>query len=657
MESHHLLPATVVQPMLAKNSNAFPTRMEKIAPFRRIVEAARLGCLFCSVLRDGVLSFADGEVEMLEVAQNMESRSGNEVARLGVLYPLSVKFRTSDIKSTELVFYTTDEFVVESMPRFTTAAHVATDPSSLECFVKACSWLDRCLRTHGAFRCPSVGAAILPTRVICVGDEVTRPYIYESQQGEEGVWAALSYCWGKTQVLTTTIASLSRHKSGFALDDLPKTCRDAVVAARALSIPYLWIDALCIIQDSPRDWQREAARMCYVYENAIVTFAAPQSASSDMGLFLANQNRGTTEVKVDIDGQAGTVYVRRDLSLPMFPMHRHREDPFNTVTNNTGILETRAWTLQELLLSPRTLWFGSAEIGWSCRSSTACECEPKQTQEHVQYDEEFGAHRTLRISSQPLPKHAKLIDWLKTWHELVQRFTIRDLTVSTDRLPAISGLASALHPHIQSEYLAGLWKSALDTQLLWVSLWLALHHSDGFPPPFEDDYAPSWTWTSVPGQIRFPEKLESPVSTSVWRISQVHFRRFDDNQFARGEGSIKIESYLFPVRWDNKQLVWDSLPHEGRRVDHVTLVGEDDVLWDPRLRTQNRDDLVHARLWFLAGHLSRSEKQCNGLVLEGPSNQNTFVRLGYAEPKFSRSGEGSWDVWKERSTWMDVELV
>ncbi|KZM26792.1 hypothetical protein ST47_g2063 [Ascochyta rabiei] len=657
MKRHHLLPASVLQPILAVDPTAFPTGMAKKAPFQHIANAANLGCRFCSIVRDGILSFADGEeVETVALAQNMESRSGNDMKKLGHLYPLSVKFQTLN-RSTELIFYTNDGFVTKLMPHFTTAAHVSADPSSPECFLKAREWLNCCLQNHGSLQCPSVERATLPTRVICVGDEVNQPYLYESKPGEEGVWAALSYCWGKTKVVTTTMASLPRHKSGIVLEDLPKTCRDAVLAARALSIPYLWIDALCIVQDSSSDWQREAARMCYVYENANVTLAAPQSASSEIGLFLANPNRGTTRVKIDIDGRIGTVYVRKDLSLPMFPMHRHRGDPFNTVTNNTGILETRAWTLQELLLSPRTLWFGSAELGWSCRSSTACECEPEQTSEHMQNDEEFGAHQTLRVSSLPLPKHAKAIDWTKTWHELVQKFTIRDLTVSTDRLPAIAGLACALKTHIQSEYLAGLWRSALDTQLLWVSLWLALNHSNGPPPPFEDDYAPSWTWTSVPGQIRFLERLGHRISTPIWQIADVQFRRLDDNEFGRGKGSIAIESYLLKLHWDNDQLVWASLPDGDGCVEESTFAGKDDVLWDPRSQTQNRSDLMHEPLWFLPGHLSRNQKQCHGLVLEGPSDQSAFVRLGYAEAKFDSSGARCWDVWKRRSTWKAVELM
>ncbi|ORY12955.1 heterokaryon incompatibility protein-domain-containing protein, partial [Clohesyomyces aquaticus] len=355
-------------------------------------------------------------------------------------------------------------------------------------------WLDQCIQNHSN-RCPPGASAALPTRVICVGDALTDPYLYESSPGEKGVWAALSYCWGRARTMTTTTATFDQRKAGFALETLPKTCRDAILAARALSIAFLWIDSFCIVQDSPTDWEREAAKMCYIYENAVVTLAALHSPTSASGLFLSNPYRYTVRLDTSINGQTVTVYARRHYNVGILGfIHGHFRES-SPSTSGSGILETRGWTLQEIVLSPRVLWFSSFELGWSCWSSTACECDPKQTSDFIENYSEY-----LKISSNPQQNQSGFTDWLATWRNIVHEFTRRDLTVQTDRLPAISGLASAMQNQLNSNYLAGLWESDLARQLLWAGTW-EIFNSDLSFPLLEHGYAPSWSWASVSGAI------------------------------------------------------------------------------------------------------------------------------------------------------------
>ncbi|KAH6718353.1 hypothetical protein BKA61DRAFT_599503 [Leptodontidium sp. MPI-SDFR-AT-0119] len=53
----------------------------------------------------------------------------------------------------------------------------------------------------------------------------------------------------------TLVATLDTHERGIDLKSLPKTLRDAIEVTRSLSFPFIWIDALCIIQDSTPDWE------------------------------------------------------------------------------------------------------------------------------------------------------------------------------------------------------------------------------------------------------------------------------------------------------------------------------------------------------------------------------------------------------------------
>jgi hypothetical protein len=115
--------------------------------------------------------------------------------------------------------------------------------------------------------------------------------LYETKAGERGQYAALSYCWGLSQSFTTTIATLEERARGFLPERLPASIRDAIMLAREMSIPYVWVDSLCIIQDSTADWEREAARMCTIYTNATITIAALDSPDSDTGLFVAGGRR------------------------------------------------------------------------------------------------------------------------------------------------------------------------------------------------------------------------------------------------------------------------------------------------------------------------------------------------------------------------------
>ena len=79
-------------------------------------------------------------------------------------------------------------------------------------------------------------------------------------QGARGLYLCSSHCWGKTQIITTTQSTLSRRLAGIPLEALSNTYRDAILFTRQLSIRHIWIDSLCIIQDSLQDWEIESIR-------------------------------------------------------------------------------------------------------------------------------------------------------------------------------------------------------------------------------------------------------------------------------------------------------------------------------------------------------------------------------------------------------------
>jgi hypothetical protein len=82
-------------------------------------------------------------------------------------------------------------------------------------------------------------------------------------------YVALSHCWGQAMpdAAKSTQATLQHHLAAIQLANLPLTFIDAILLTRALHIPYLWIDSLCIIQDSPTEGgtfsEEELVRLYY----------------------------------------------------------------------------------------------------------------------------------------------------------------------------------------------------------------------------------------------------------------------------------------------------------------------------------------------------------------------------------------------------------
>lgn len=145
------------------------------------------------------------------------------------------------------------------------------------------AWLKHCDISHQSCAIPS-GEPALPSRVIDVGNGTTDPYLL-CTDGRRAKYSALSYCWGETDTLQATTKSLAQLQARISPQLLPTTLRDAIYATRQLGIQYLWIDALCIVQDDAEDWACEAVRMREIYANASVTLSANDACDSSEGLF------------------------------------------------------------------------------------------------------------------------------------------------------------------------------------------------------------------------------------------------------------------------------------------------------------------------------------------------------------------------------------
>lgn len=173
----------------------------------------------------------------------------------------------------------------------------------------------------------------------------------------------------------------------------------------------------------------------------------------------------------------------------------------------TGPLFTRAWVLQEQLLSGRTVAFCDETIFWSCVCGRYSESRPYETPGR-RSDSDTQAFQKLVLSfeEQPVAKRTRQAGRRKrqlydTWYDIVRDYSRRDLTYSTDKFVAVSSVAQQMGSILEDSYVAGLWRKDFIRGLLWTP-----SESESAQPrrrvrPPRIFIAPSWSWASFEGRL------------------------------------------------------------------------------------------------------------------------------------------------------------
>jgi hypothetical protein len=203
-------------------------------------------------------------------------------------------------------------------------------------------WLQDCIQSHEA--CKSSEIWSLPTRVVDVGSVLrgASPFLYVSK-GECLPYTTLSYRWGSSMGYVATKENLAQLQQAIDLE-MSATFRDAIFVTRQLRIKYLWIDALCIVQDDMEDWRRESGRMASIYGSSTLTLSATSSLSPSDGLAMKRPTTIAYE-QADINGIMHSVHIRKSISHDFLHKGRNSFEQYPTLA--------RGWCLQERLLSPR----------------------------------------------------------------------------------------------------------------------------------------------------------------------------------------------------------------------------------------------------------------------------------------------------------------
>jgi hypothetical protein len=339
-------------------------------------------------------------------------------------------------------------------------------------------------------------------------------------------YLALSYKWGShpSRDHVTTNANLLARRLHLAEDELPTTFRHAIHIARRLGVRYLWIDAICIIQDSEleKDWLQESEKMGSIFANALLTLFAAGSEHSGEGMFnefsthgkkyddqriitlhtgsFSNAHRKLGFVPADVLSTRDEKYdnqrifwpcstVRSTLHLVPSDMESHSLD--YRPHRSDGPLLSRAWCLQEDLLSKCKLYYASDQLYW--------ECDHLAVSEDGLADPEFASSLIASSSLNKVSEPESAVHASRYWymHVIEGAYSQRMATKATDRLIAVAGLARHAANTIKSRYVAGLWENCVLEGLLWEQ------NTDHNVKLSKTHCAPSWSWASWQGGTRW----------------------------------------------------------------------------------------------------------------------------------------------------------
>ncbi|KAF7556026.1 hypothetical protein G7Z17_g1699 [Cylindrodendrum hubeiense] len=366
--------------------------------------------------------------------------------------------------------------------------------------------------------------------------------------------------------------------------ELPKNFQHAIRVTRAIGVPYLWIDALCIIQDSKEDWGRESILMGLLYASAICMISATASPNSDGGLFFPRRKlEEVTECNLGIQGKKSLIVRPEDFETKKIAA---MDSVFDRYVERAPLTQ-RGWTFQERVLAPRILHFCDGFVLFECNTLRASEIyfhgvdhvvrrelrvdgtlrppdeedkllNPVLEDEYI-YPESasevfektyervpiaggvmlmprtgpvFPRNPNYKTAEQLRREYLRsaalagmrgefqlllkawgseanqMIEFNKSWYEIVGRYAGRNLTKHSDKIPALLGVADFIKKSTGRKFVAGLWEDCLRLNMIW--------NVKGIKSTAKLQIAaPTWSWVSINGSVETQLRLLLPGSRNT----------------------------------------------------------------------------------------------------------------------------------------------
>jgi len=412
-----------------------------------------------------------------------------------------------------------------------------------------------------------------------------------------------------------TKASLGNfmHGDGISVSRLGQTIQDAIEVTRRIGVSFLWVDALCICQDDDEEKAVEITRMCDIYSSSTVTIAVADAKSSTEGfLKMSGQDDDGPCIEIPFrdlptlqdklrllvgrmqkigsrligskthtsmlwpGGQHAnlTLYPIRDRVYDVGDLRKRYEDfPLNT----------RAWTLQENLLSPRVLFYTRHELLMINYQDYMRPVLPSM----FDYVGPGVEESDREIWNKLLELVMRKEDFATMWMRLVRKYTQRHMTYEKDRLAALRGLITAIEVQSGQRSLYGMWEDSLIRTMAWATSALSVNRAHRTPLQ-----VPSWSWVSVRSEVIWYDinidevaiKLDSILENGVLVIEAMLIPESEKHDYAPWKWELGSKRYFADISSNGDEnatgeifwmlLSWSSV---NRKAVHLSVVRKTDA--------------------------------------------------------------------------------
>ena len=278
------------------------------------------------------------------------------------------------------------------------------------------------------------------------------------------------------------------------------------------------------------------------------------------------------------DGTAGQVFVD-------FCIDRNYKRDAKIKTNDVNYLAYRAWCFQESMLSHRLLTFDRLQMSFTCLRHGLFEDREIIPAMAREYRNDF-----LPSFRGPLSEDSNILQSaLNSWYNVLSDYTNRNLTFSSDKLVAVSGIANVVGSFLRDEYFAGIWRKSLPQGLLW-----SPYDEEDLPNPSYEatrssEYrAPSWSWASIDSRISSFLCRATPLQPTFATVLDISTKLSGPDPYGQVKsgrftvrGPLKKASCGYPLdEWPQQPwLCWDSLWTED--ISHCIFDDETPTVGSP----------------------------------------------------------------------------
>lgn len=367
-------------------------------------------------------------------------------------------------------------------------------------------------------------------------------------------YMALSYVWGSSDSLKSTKANIDYLQQDGALQKLrgklSQAINDAIDLTKATGETYLWVDALCIVQDDNHSKAIYISRMGQIYGNAYVTLVTLNGPLADSALPGVTASRVSIQSPVEING-----------------LHLVPRLPQLSSVEQESAWSRRAWTFQECILSRRCLYFAEQQVFWQCRTTYQSEDCPD---DHGQDASDFSRGRYFNAIERKIGNDTSR--QFNVYESLVKQYSPRDMTFSADSLSAFAGILSTLTGLFGWKFAYALPESLLDLALLWRPMFGATMRPRRQSVQKSDPFfctSPTWCWTAWEGDIFYdPWRLQSYAGLGVDVKTELsNFRLRDHSGLRQIERRGALDSDTVITCFDEQRIVESALVFEAKTIN------------------------------------------------------------------------------------------